>query len=171
MNVVRRKTWFWTLLLVAGCVLFGCKGDDGPSLPGAVTLVFPENNSECLTGIVLNEQTSEVEFRWQAASNAATYRLTVRHLENGSTEQVTTSNTSARVVLDRGALSRFSREGANRRLPTHRVAASGDWLGGPHLRDSAIRHRGDRLRRGWHRLVGYGGLRPTLAPERWHCAP
>lgn len=103
MRVGRRMTWFWTLLLVAVCVISGCKGDDGPSLPGAVALVFPENNSECLTGIVLNEQSSEVEFRWQAASNAATYRLTVRHLGNGSTEQVTTSNTSARVVLDRGA--------------------------------------------------------------------
>ncbi|SFR34310.1 hypothetical protein SAMN04490243_0812 [Robiginitalea myxolifaciens] len=97
------KNWIGTVVLIAAMVLAGCKKDDGPSLPGAVTLVFPENNSECLTGIVLNQQTSEVEFRWQATNNAATYRLTVRHLGDGTTEQLTTSNTTARVVLDRGA--------------------------------------------------------------------
>ena len=98
-----RFSWLTLILFATGLILTGCKGDDGPSLPGAVTLIFPENNSECLTGIVLNENTSEVEFRWQAVSNAATYRLTVRHLVDGTTEQVTTSNTNARVVLDRGA--------------------------------------------------------------------
>ena len=103
MSRARRILWGISLLLSAASVLFACKGDDGPSLPGAVTLIFPENNSECTTGIVLNQQTSEVEFRWQATNNAATYRLTVRHLGNGTTEQVSTSNTAARVVLDRGA--------------------------------------------------------------------
>lgn len=103
MKRVVENSYIGALVLIAVMVLSGCKKDDGPSLPGAVTLVFPENNSECLTGIVLNQETSEVEFRWQATNNAATYRLTVRHLGNGTTEQLSTSNTTARVVLDRGA--------------------------------------------------------------------
>lgn len=103
MKRVVENSYIGALVLIAVMVLAGCKKDDGPSLPGAVTLVFPENNSECLTGIVLNQETSEVEFRWQATNNAATYRLTVRHLGNGTTEQLSTSNTTARVVLDRGA--------------------------------------------------------------------
>ena len=88
----------WMIL----ALLFGCRGDDSPKVPQAVALNFPENNSECLTGIPQTANTSEVEFRWQQTQFAATYELTVNEIGSGVIENIVTSTTRASVVLDKG---------------------------------------------------------------------
>lgn len=87
--------WFFLLLLA-------CGKDDAPKVPPAVSLVFPENNSECITGISRTETTSEVEFRWQAAQHAVRYELIVRHLGNNIVQNILASGLSASLVLDKG---------------------------------------------------------------------
>lgn len=93
------------LLILSGVLLFltGCSKDNSPKVPGAVTLVFPENNSECIAGISRSQTTSEVEFVWEATSHAARYELTVTRIGSGVFENVTTSNTRASLVIDKGA--------------------------------------------------------------------
>ena len=91
------------LILTAGLLLTGCSKDDTPKVPGAVSLVFPENNSECIAGISRSETTSEVEFVWQAAAHATRYELTVTRIGSGIFENVTTSNTRTSLVIDKGA--------------------------------------------------------------------
>ncbi len=91
--------------LIAGIflTLASCSKDDTPKVPGAVGLVFPENNSECIAGISLSQTTSEVEFVWEATPNASRYDLSVTRIGSGTFENVTTSNTRASLVLDKGA--------------------------------------------------------------------
>lgn len=91
------------VILVAVIFAWGCGSDDGPKVPGQVVLQFPDNNSLCITGVPVTPQTSEVVFTWQAASNAATYELTVSRIGSGLVERIITSGVSAPVVIDRGA--------------------------------------------------------------------
>ena len=91
-----------TTLLLIGLILLGCSKDD-PQPAGAALLSFPEQNSECTTGVDLTETTSEVEFRWQSASNTETYELRVTQLLTNITQTTTTSDLSARLPLDKGA--------------------------------------------------------------------
>ena len=90
------------VLLLLSLILLACGKDDEPKVPPAVSLVFPENNSECITGISRTETTSEVEFRWQAAQHAVRYELTVRHLGNNIVQNILASGLSASLVLDKG---------------------------------------------------------------------
>ena len=95
-----RKFW-----IIGGVLLLltGCSKDDAPKVPQAVNLVFPENNSECIAGISRSETTSEVEFVWEAAAHAARYELTLTRIGSGVFENVTTSNTRASLVIEKGA--------------------------------------------------------------------
>lgn len=93
------------ITLIAGIflILAACSKDDTPKVPKAVSLVFPDNNSECIAGISRSQTTSEVEFVWEATAHAARYDLTVTRIGSGVFESVTTSNTRASLVLDKGA--------------------------------------------------------------------
>ena len=92
---------YWTALLI-GLIFIGCGSDDPPKPPEAANLVFPDQNSECTTGVEQSDTTSEVEFRWQAAANTDTYELRVTQLGTSITQSETTLGTSARVVLQKG---------------------------------------------------------------------
>lgn len=89
-------------VLSVAMLLLSCSRDDGPGFPGSVQLVFPENNSECITGIPISDNSSEVEFRWQTASNASSYEISVSRIGSNTVERLVTANTSVRIVLDRG---------------------------------------------------------------------
>ncbi len=92
-------------LNIAGVLLLltGCSKDEAPKVPKAVNLVFPENNSECIAGISRSQTTSEVEFVWEATAHATRYELTVTRIGSGVFENVTTSNTRASLVIEKGA--------------------------------------------------------------------
>lgn len=82
--------------------LLGC-GKDSPKPPAAAKLLFPEQNSECTTGVDLNETTSRVEFLWQKAANTDSYELRVTHLLTQVTQTVSTAQLSAELPLQKGA--------------------------------------------------------------------
>lgn len=92
-------------LLFLPCVfmiLTGCKKKSDPVPPEAVQLVFPERNSECTTGQSLGLETSQVTFRWQQADNTDFYELRVTNTNTGTTQTITTSNTSASLPIAKG---------------------------------------------------------------------
>ncbi len=70
--------------------------------PSAATLIFPDNNTECNEGVVVNETQSTVTFRWTEAQNADTYELNVRNLDNNNTARSNVSTNSADLNLLRG---------------------------------------------------------------------
>lgn len=91
---------FFALFII---VFFGsCSKEQGPRIPSPVTLIFPEENSECISGESITEQTSAVTFTWNPSNPAAYYVLNVYTL-NG--DLVSTSNEidpQGTVVLDKG---------------------------------------------------------------------
>ncbi len=94
---------FTILSLFVVCVLASCGGsDDPPAAPGAVQLIFPEENSECTTGVNVSEDLSQVTFEWQASQNTESYLLRVTNLNTNTTQTLNTSATSASVSINRG---------------------------------------------------------------------
>ncbi|MFX0555656.1 hypothetical protein ACOCEA_02605 [Maribacter sp. CXY002] len=83
-------------------VFFGCKKKSAPKPPEQALLVFPEKNSECTTGVDLDANTSQVEFRWQQADNVQTYELRVANSNTGTVQTISTSSTTARLPLTKG---------------------------------------------------------------------
>ncbi|WP_430965487.1 hypothetical protein [Spongiimicrobium sp. 2-473A-2-J] len=91
-------------VLWIGLVLLGCGGgDDAPKLPQAAVLEFPLQNSECTTGVSLDETTSQVEFRWQAGANAEGYELRATNLNTNVLQTISTLSLSAQLPLEKGA--------------------------------------------------------------------
>lgn len=90
-------------VLMMAVVLLGCKKKEPPKPPQSVLLVFPEKSSECTTGEDVNAMTSQVEFRWQASSNTETYEIIARNLNTNITQRISTSSTSAKLPLQKGA--------------------------------------------------------------------
>jgi hypothetical protein len=90
------------LFVVVLC--FSCNKKDPPKPPESATLVFPENNSECTTGVETGLNTTMVEFKWQQAPNADTYELRATNVNTNTTQTVSTSGLSAKLPLQKGAL-------------------------------------------------------------------
>ncbi len=90
------------MFLGAVLLMFGC-GKDSPKAPAPAKLLFPEQNSECTTGVDLNATTSQVEFRWQKAANTDSYELRVTNINSGVTQTVSTNTLSAQLPLEKGS--------------------------------------------------------------------
>ncbi|MCX2681115.1 hypothetical protein OOZ15_14275 [Galbibacter sp. EGI 63066] len=86
--------------------IVGCSRNDDnppPGPPEAAILIFPEQNSECTTGIVstTDPNKSTITFEWSEAKNADSYRITIRNLETNATQTYTANTTTQEAVLDR----------------------------------------------------------------------
>ncbi|WP_411029686.1 hypothetical protein [Spongiimicrobium sp. 3-5] len=82
----------------------GGGGDDAPPpLPQSAVLEFPFQNSECTTGVSLNETTSQVEFRWRAATNTDLYELRAINLNTNITQTISVQTLFAQLPLEKGA--------------------------------------------------------------------
>ncbi len=86
--------------VLLGCSKDGDGGDSEPVItPGAVSLVFPDNNTECNEGTIISDTQSEVTFQWNAATNADTYLVEITNLETNTSQLVTSATTSAPVTI------------------------------------------------------------------------
>ena len=52
-----------------------------PVIPKATTLIFPENNTECNTGIEVDGEKSRVNFQWNASENTDVYEVIIKELD------------------------------------------------------------------------------------------
>ena len=75
--------------------------DPGPD-PSAANLIFPDNNTECNEGTVINETQSSVTFRWSNAQNTDSYDVTVRNLNTSATSVTSSNTTEADITIERG---------------------------------------------------------------------
>jgi len=90
-----------TLLVV---ICFACGSDDGPPpSPEGALLIFPLQDSECTTGVDVNELLSQVTFEWMPAKNADLYTLTVLNLNTNIPQAITTAATTASLSIQKGA--------------------------------------------------------------------
>ncbi|WP_242094386.1 hypothetical protein [Aestuariivivens sediminicola] len=103
------KTIYSIFYIICAAILSGCSGgsddpnpDPGPvevDPPGAATLVFPNENSECTEGTNITDTESDVLFNWNDATNTTSYQLVVKNLKTQSTAQFTTSDSQLNVTL------------------------------------------------------------------------
>ncbi|MFH6602713.1 hypothetical protein ACEZ3G_04435 [Maribacter algicola] len=89
-------------VFLIGLLLIGCKKKDPPKPPESAQLVFPQSNSECTTGVSLNETTSRVKFQWMAANYAETYELRVTNRKTNIAQTISTHGLSAELPLEKG---------------------------------------------------------------------
>ncbi len=75
--------------------------DPGPD-PSAANLIFPDNNTECNEGTVINENQSSVTFRWSNAENTDSYDVTVRNLNTNATSVTSATTNQADITIERG---------------------------------------------------------------------
>jgi len=101
-------------IFILTLLIFGCKKSSMPEEPKVVppvavplpptaaTLAYPNNNSECTTGISINDTTSQVEFRWTAGENTDLYTLNITNLNSGFTQSVNTAALKLSINLEKG---------------------------------------------------------------------
>ena len=70
--------------------------------PSAATLVFPDNNSECNEGEILNDTQSQVLFQWNNSQNTDSYEVNLRDLSNNNTSRTVANTNSVAITLKRG---------------------------------------------------------------------
>ena len=88
-------------------VFIACKkGDDSsgdeqqnPDDPTAANLVFPENNTECIEGTVVNDLESSIKFQWEASSNTDTYDVNIRNLDLNVATTISANTNEVQVTL------------------------------------------------------------------------
>ncbi|MEM9142351.1 MAG: hypothetical protein AAGA86_05140 [Bacteroidota bacterium] len=117
----------WTVSLVLILAVLGCrKSDPPPDPPSAVSLIFPERNSECNTGESISETISRVTFRWQASENTDSYELRVTNLNTGNTQRTFVETTSAALSIAKGVP--FSWQVVSRNDQVTQTTVSESWF-------------------------------------------
>ncbi|MEY8020941.1 hypothetical protein AB8P51_08930 [Muriicola sp. SD30] len=106
---MKYKLSFLGLLSV---MLISCGGGSDPdpepeppvtvTPPSAATLIFPDNNTECNEGTVINDTQSTVNFRWTNSENTDSYQVNLRNLDNNNTSRTNSSINSADITILRG---------------------------------------------------------------------
>lgn len=71
--------------------------------PEAVSLIFPEDQTECNEGTILNDTQSEVTFRWSAAEHTDSYEVLVKNNDTGTSATIEAATNSKEITLERGA--------------------------------------------------------------------
>lgn len=114
------KTIYITLLISA-LTLIGCGGsggDDSPNPPpsggndddpvntdpSAATLIFPEDDSECTTGVVDPDDASmsTITFQWNASENTDRYTVTINNINTGSATFANSDTNEVSAKIERG---------------------------------------------------------------------
>lgn len=89
------------LILFSGC---GSKKNDPKAdvkAPAAAELVFPSQNSTCISGTVTSATQSLVTLKWKAAENADSYDITIKNLLTAETQSQSSKTTQVTVSLAR----------------------------------------------------------------------
>ncbi|GAA3563326.1 hypothetical protein [Snuella lapsa] len=100
---MRKLIYIGIVLLAVSCSSGGDSSEEKKaSNPEKAVLVFPENNSECLEGQIINSQKSTVNFKWSKANSTDSYDISIKNLNDQTVKLHTTTNTSLNVEIDRG---------------------------------------------------------------------
>lgn len=67
-----------------------------------ITLIFPEDNSECTEGIIVSDTQSELIFEWSDEIDNSPYTVHLTNVESSQTELIESDDTDVAITLDRG---------------------------------------------------------------------
>lgn len=69
------------IVIFLGGSIIACKKHANPPAPaGKAILIYPDNNSACITGTVVSSTLTSINFSWQRASDATQYTLVITDL-------------------------------------------------------------------------------------------
>ncbi len=111
MKIIYTKKIFLLILLISfltACSSSSSGGgtDDTPpppvASPTASTLIFPEDDTECNTGVIVNDTQSNVTFEWNASENTDTYEISLTNLNTSNFSRATVSTNEITLLIDRG---------------------------------------------------------------------
>ena len=94
-------------LLAIGIVISCSKDEDEQPVvivdpPTAANLIFPENNTECNDGEIVSDTETDVLFKWEEATNANSYILTITNLNLGTSREINTISNEYLIRVLRG---------------------------------------------------------------------
>jgi hypothetical protein len=93
MNKFRKIIPLCLLIIV---ITASCNNDDelttidSVNPPTAANLIFPANNTECNEGVIVSDTETDVMFKWDKATNAGSYVLTITNLNSGTVREIKT---------------------------------------------------------------------------------
>ena len=105
------------IFVLSGCGGSDSGGDDNPPTSGgtddepvvvpaplAATLIFPEDETECNTGVIDPDDItrSTVTFEWNASENTDTYRVTLTNLNTGTSSTTNSAAVNVPITINRG---------------------------------------------------------------------
>tara|TARA_R110000751_G_scaffold77946_1_gene157127 strand:+ start:34245 stop:34919 length:675 start_codon:yes stop_codon:yes gene_type:complete len=98
---VKKNGFLVILLIIQSC------GVDSDVLEYAkdeinITLIFPEDNSECTEGIIVSDTQSELIFEWSDEIDNSPYTVHLTNVESSQTELIASDDTDVGITLDRG---------------------------------------------------------------------
>jgi len=67
-----------------------------------ITLIFPEDDSECTEGIIVSDTQSELVFKWLDENDNSPYLVHLTNVESAQTELIESDNTDVTITLDLG---------------------------------------------------------------------
>jgi hypothetical protein len=111
MKVTKKFLGSLGIILLAACSSGGDGGDGGDGgtptppptpQPVAATLIFPDNNSTCIEGVIVSESNNRITFQWNEAQNTDSYTLVIRNLNTNQDINQSANTNQAAVTLDRG---------------------------------------------------------------------
>lgn len=105
MKIIKLSSALLAMLLLTACP--GSKDDDSDSeFPpkegevASVNLVYPENGSECTTGVEFNETQSLVVFQWEAAENIDSYEVNLIDLNTNASDKFEVAENELGIALN-----------------------------------------------------------------------
>lgn len=102
MKIIYTILFVIILAVVSSCVETAPIPEDVIETPVAATLVFPENNTNCQEGTILNDNQSKIVFKWGEAENADSYILHLKNLNTNLSSEEASINNELEITLERG---------------------------------------------------------------------
>ena len=94
--------YFFLTVLATVIVSCGKKVDNLSIKPSAAVLISPLKDAECNQGNKISDSESQVLFEWNASDNTDKYTITIKNLENQTTESFNSTNPRLERNLLRG---------------------------------------------------------------------
>jgi hypothetical protein len=99
---------FYKLLFVS-CLFVACTVTDSTPEeetvpPEAANLIFPEDDTECNTGVEVNDTQSSVTFRWENAGNADSYEVFVTESSTNEVLQFEAPTNEAEIIINKATV-------------------------------------------------------------------
>ena len=106
MNRVKHLYWICYAILFSQCGPIESLDDeileDIIDEPQATQLIFPEDDTECFQGTILNETESIVLFKWESTEETDFYTVHLKDLRRNSSETVEVETNEAEIKLEKG---------------------------------------------------------------------